>query len=117
MCAPRPGRARGGVRRAARAPRGDAAARPPDPHFRHLLHRRPWYVRCLPSNLRRAIMRIWILVLLVVGSTGCGSVGQQLKAQAKADPPMAQGTGFLVSPDGLILTAWHVVKEARRIGV
>ncbi len=62
-------------------------------------------------------MRIGILVLFLVGSTGCGSVGQQLKAQAKADPPTAQGTGFLVRPDGLILTAWHVVKDARRIGV
>src|SRR5258708_39899898 len=30
---------------------------------------------------------------------------------------MVQGTGFLVRSDGLILTAWHVVKDARRIGV
>ena len=62
-------------------------------------------------------MHIWILVFLVVMSTACGSVDQQLKASAKADPPMVQGTGFLVRPDGLILTAWHVVKDARRIGV
>lgn len=64
-----------------------------------------------------AMLRIGILVFLVVGSTGCGSVGPQFKARAKADPPMTQGTGFLVRPDGLILTAWHVVKDARTIGV
>ncbi len=62
-------------------------------------------------------MRIWILIFLFVGSTGCGSVGHQLRAPAKADHHMAQGTGFLVRPDGLILTAWHVVKDAGRIGV
>ena len=62
-------------------------------------------------------MRIWILIFLIVGTTGCGSVGPQLRAPAKANPHMAQGTGFLVRPDGLILTAWHVVKDAGRIGV
>src|SRR5258708_22837339 len=62
-----------------------------------------------------AMLRIGILVFLVVGSTGCGSVGPQFKARAKADAPMTQGTGFLVRPDGLILTAWHVVKHLRTI--
>jgi serine protease Do len=28
-----------------------------------------------------------------------------------------QGTGFLVRPDGVIVTAWHVVKDASKIGV
>ncbi len=39
------------------------------------------------------------------------------QAGRQDDPPMAQATGFLVRPDGLILTAWHVVKDAKRIGV
>jgi len=62
-------------------------------------------------------MRAWILVSLVVGLTGCGSVDKQLEALSKAGPPMAQGTGFLVRPDGLILTAWHVVKDAGSISI
>src|SRR5260370_4529920 len=62
-------------------------------------------------------MREWILVSLVVGLTGCGSVDQQLEALSKAGPPMAQGTGFLVRPDGLVLTAWHVVKDAGSISI
>jgi S1-C subfamily serine protease len=62
-------------------------------------------------------MRIPALLALLLAFTGCSSLGQPSNTLARKDPPMAQGTGFLVRPDGLILTAWHVVKDAKMIGV
>jgi S1-C subfamily serine protease len=35
----------------------------------------------------------------------------------KAEPKRAQGTGFIVRPDGLLLTAYHVVRDAKQLSV
>lgn len=62
-------------------------------------------------------MRISALLALVLALGGCSSFGPSTVPSARTAPSMAQGTGFLVRPDGLILTAWHVVKDAKLIGV
>ena len=44
-----------------------------------------------------------------------GSAGQQPPRAGK--PAMGSGTGFLVDPNGLLLTAFHVIQDAKTISV
>jgi hypothetical protein len=48
---------------------------------------------------------------------GCASSGMPAKPASKFAPDVAQGTGFLVRPDGLVLTAFHVVEGGNTIKV
>jgi S1-C subfamily serine protease len=57
------------------------------------------------------------LVVLTAVLAGCASWQPPAKPVSKLSPEVSQGTGFLVRPDGLVLTAFHVVEKGNTIKV
>ena len=58
-----------------------------------------------------------ILLLLIVASLAGCTTSRIPKPASQLGPGVYQGTGFLVRPDGLVLTAYHVVEEGNTIKV
>ena len=63
------------------------------------------------SVLRRA------LLLLLIASLAACTTSRIPKPASRLGPGVYQGTGFLVRPDGLVLTAYHVVEDGHTIKV
>jgi S1-C subfamily serine protease len=61
--------------------------------------------------------RIALLLMLTTVLAGCASSDVPAKPVSKLSPEISQGTGFLVRPDGLVLTAFHVVEKGNTIKV
>jgi serine protease Do len=55
------------------------------------------------------------LVAATLALTGCATLDRMLTTFH--EPLVSQGTGFLVRPDGLVLTAFHVVRDSSTIKV
>jgi S1-C subfamily serine protease len=62
----------------------------------------------------RSIVPLFVLTAVLAG---CASSQSGAGATSQASSEISQGTGFLVRSDGLILTAYHVVHQARIIKV
>jgi S1-C subfamily serine protease len=62
-------------------------------------------------------LRNSVLLLLLIESLASCSTSRIPKPASQLGPGVYQGTGFLVRPDGLVLTAYHVVAEGNRIKV
>ena len=57
------------------------------------------------------------LLMLFTVLAGCASSHAPATPVSKLSPEVSQGTGFLVRPDGLVLTAFHVVEKGNTIKV
>jgi S1-C subfamily serine protease len=62
-------------------------------------------------------LRNSVLLLLLVASLAACTTSRIPKPASRIGPGVYQGTGFLVRPDGLVLTAYHLVKEGNTIKV
>ena len=58
----------------------------------------------------------WVVVIGIV-MAGCASSHGSATPVSRLSPEVSQGTGFLVRPDGLVLTAFHVVEKGNTIKV
>src|SRR4026207_2399430 len=58
-----------------------------------------------------------VFLLLLISSHVACTTSRIPKPASRLGPGVYQGTGFLVRPDGLVLTAYHVVAEGNRIKV
>lgn len=65
------------------------------------------------SALRSSV----VLLLLLVASLATCTTSRIARPASRLGPGVYQGTGFLVRPDGLVLTAYHVVEEGNTIKV
>jgi S1-C subfamily serine protease len=112
----------------------EAARQPAPEDFLRLLHR--WATKAIEESRYRPVGLAEIRGELLSASAGLEKAGrkdladdlrQQIAGFAQAPPtvvaaPSAKirqggGTGFVVRPDGFILTAFHVVKDATEIEV
>ena len=62
-------------------------------------------------------LRCAVCLLLLIASLAACSTSRIPKPASRVGPGVYQGTGFLVRPDGLVLTAHHVVEEGHTIKV
>jgi hypothetical protein len=60
---------------------------------------------------------ITLLLMLSTVLAGCASSQAPANPMSKLSPEVSQGTGFLVRPDGLVPTAFHVVEKGNTIKV
>src|SRR4029453_1399190 len=60
-------------------------------------------------------LRCSVLLLLLVASLAGCTTSRIPKPASQLGPGVYQGTGFLVRPDGLVLTAYHGVEEGHTI--
>jgi len=60
--------------------------------------------------------RFVVLLLLVASLAGCAT-SRIPRPASRIGSGIYQGTGFLVRPDGLVLTAYHLVEEGKTIKV
>ena len=58
-----------------------------------------------------------VFLLLLISSHVACTTSRIPRPASRLGPGVYQGTGFLVRPDGLVLTAYHVVAEGNRIKV
>lgn len=64
-----------------------------------------------------SVLRSSVFLLLLIAALAACTTSRIPKPVSRLGPGVYQGTGFLVRPDGLVLTAYHVVEDGHTIKV